>query len=307
VPPPAPESSSPVLSPEEILALDGDGADRLLDRLEGEVPVRPGAEEAAVPTGAVQLLVFGDTHGDWRSTLEVARLFERDPARHMLIGLGDYIDRPPDDCPNGSVANALYLLGLSARHPDRVLLLQGNHETTRRIPVLPHDLPEEVDDLWGPEADRYQRLLGLLERGPLALTLPNGLYLAHAGFPAGDRSASWREAFRQPTDDLLYDLVWRDASQSRFDRGLSTPFREKDLAEFLDAIGARVFVRGHDPDLNGRRLDQDRCLTLHTTRVYEMYGGVLFARAGLERPVRSAREIALVHASTEGKSFGSAV
>src|SRR5580693_8662032 len=53
--------------PKEILALSASEADELLDRLESNVPVRPGLFELTDPrlqTG----VVFGDTHGDWRST-----------------------------------------------------------------------------------------------------------------------------------------------------------------------------------------------------------------------------------------------
>lgn len=291
------------LSPEAILGLEPASADRLLDRLDADVPVHPGA--AQLPERiAREALLFGDTHGDWRSTQAIAEVFLEDPKEYCLVGLGDYIDRPPDDCPNGSVANALFLLSLAAQFPDRVFLLKGNHEAQRRVPVLPHDLPEEVDDLWGPEVDRYTRILSLLERGPWVATSANGLYLAHAGFPTEPVSGDWRAAYQSPSEELLFDTVWRDASQSRHDRGLSPPFRERELIAFLETIGAKVFVRGHDPDLAGRVVDLHRCLTLHSTRVYEQYGGVLYARARLDRPLLSAEDLTILHTETEGRAFG---
>jgi protein phosphatase len=290
------------LEPEEILALDPEGADRLLDRLDADVPVHPGAVPLPEKI-AREALLFGDTHGDWRSTQTIASVFLSNPKEYLLVGLGDYIDRPPDDCPNGSVANALYLLELAARYPDRVFLLKGNHEANRRIPVLPHNLPEEVDDLWGPEVERYTRILSLLERGPWVATSGSGLYLAHAGFPTDLPGTEWRAAYQNPSDELLYDTVWRDASQSQHDRGLSPPFKERDLIAFLEQIGAKVFVRGHDPDLAGRVVDLHRCLTLHSTRVYEQFGGVLYARARLDRPLLSADDLTVLHADSEGRSF----
>jgi protein phosphatase len=290
------------IAPEKILGLGAPDADRLLDRLDAEVPVHPGA--VTLPDRiAREAILFGDTHGDWRSMENIASIFLANPQEYLLIGLGDYIDRPPEDCPNGSVANALFLLGLAARFPDRVFLLKGNHEANRRIPVLPHSLPEEVDDLWGPEVDRYSRILGLLERGPWVATSGSGLYLAHGGFPTGTPGADWRSSYQSPSDELLYDTVWRDASQSRHDRGLSPPFRERDLIAFLEQIDAKVFVRGHDPDLAGRIVDGHRCLTLHSTRVYEQYGGVLYARARLDRPLLSADDLTILHTETEGRSF----
>jgi len=291
------------LAPETVLAMSPEEADTLLERLERTVPVHPPLVE--LPPGAFdEAIVFGDTHGDWRSTLEVIARFEEAGGSRLLVGLGDYVDRPPDDCPEGSVANALLLLDRVSRRPNQVFLLQGNHETVRRVPTLPHDLAEEVDQLWGPDATRYSRLLGLLERGPFALTT-EGAYLAHAGFPAvGDRPR-WQSAFDRVDDDALLDLVWMGCGASRIRRGPVPVFTESDLDRFLAATGLSLFLRGHDPDLNGRPVYQGRCLTLQTTRVYERYGGVVAARLPGRRPLRSTRDLALEHLPTEGRTFAS--
>lgn len=263
--------------PGAIAALSAEQADRLLERLERDVPVFPALLDIEAATGT-EAVVFGDSHGDWRSSSVVAGEFLADPAHRRLVGLGDYVDRAPEDCPGGSVVNALYLLDLAARHPGRVVLLQGNHETVRRFATLPHDLPEEVDELWGPEEERYQRIVALLERGPLAALSSSGAFLAHAGFPSGPVREDWRAAYTNPDDDLLLDTVWREAGASRIRRGVGSPFTQRELDAFLRAVGASVFLRGHDPDLNGKPVFGGRCLTLHTSRVYERYGGVLFAR-----------------------------
>jgi hypothetical protein len=302
MPPSIVPSPSRWLSPPEILQLDESGADTLLEQLEATVPVLPPLVD--LPGDPFrEALVFGDSHGDWHSTLRVADQFLAAPESRCLVGLGDYIDRAPDDCGEGSVANALFLLQLVAQFPGRVFLLQGNHETVRRLSVLPHDLPEEVDLLWGPEPDRYNRLVGLLERGPLAAVSAGGAYLAHAGFPRGPLPPEWRDAFDKVGDDRLAEIVWAECGASRNRRGATASFSESDLARFLTAAGARVMLRGHDADLAGRSVYHDRCLTLHTTRLYEQFGGVLFARLPLDHPVRSTQDVLLEHVETEGQEF----
>ncbi len=298
--PPAPGPTR--LDPASFLRMEPDEADELLDRLERDVPVSPalcplsgGAED--------DVIVFGDTHGDWRSTQAVAARFLADPGHRFLVGLGDYVDRSPDDCGEGSVANSLYLLDLAARFPDRVVLIQGNHETNRRIPVLPHDLPEEVDQLWGPDVERYARLVGLLERGPLAATTPSGAYLAHGGFPRSVAGTDWKRSFDTVSEDLLLDIVWGECAASRAHRGMDTQFTESDLERFFTASGLRVFLRGHDPDLAGRSVFHDRCLTLHTSRTYERFGGVLCAFLPLSRAIASTRDARIERLETEGKEF----
>lgn len=293
-----------VPSPTEILELDPEGADLLLDDLERAVPVHP--PFVALAPGAVEeAVVFGDTHGDWRSTLEVVDRFSVGPEPRFLIGLGDYVDRAPRDCPNGSVANALHLLSLAARFPERVILLQGNHETSRQVPVVPHTLPEEVDDLWGPEEERYHRVVGLLERGPLAASTPSGAFLAHAGFPRRLASPRWTDSFDRLDDEGLCEVVWAECDASRNRRGAARPWGARDLEGFLGTAGLKVLLRGHDPDVCGRPLYAGRCLTLHTTRIYERYGGVIVARLPLRAPLETVRDLRVEHLSTEGRSFPS--
>jgi len=287
-------------SPSEILELTPSQADELLTFLELHVPVRPPLVE--IPEeAATEAIVFGDSHGDWRSVEEVVRRYRE--GERCLVGLGDYVDRAPDDCGAGSVANALYLLELVAERPGRVTLIQGNHEIVRRIPAIPHLLPDEVDELWGPESMRYDRLMGLLERGPLAVTTTNGAYLAHAGFPRGKLPIPWTAAFTRPDDDRLAEITWAECEASHIRRGAARAWGERDLEQFLRATGLSVMLRGHDPDLTGRSVYGGRCLTLHTSRVYERYGGVLLARMPLQTPLPSVAAIAVERLPTEGRTF----
>lgn len=277
-------------------------ADDLLDRLEEAVPVHATLTDLpARPTGEV--LTFGDTHGDWRSTELVVEKFLEPSAARTLVGLGDYVDRAPRDCGEGSVANSLFLLGLAAEHPDRVFLLQGNHETTREIPVVPFDLPKEVDSLWGPDPERYARLVGLLGRGPLAALSPNGVFFAHGGFPRSLPAPEWRARFDRVDEALIIELVWADCRASTTNRGLTPPFDERDLEHFFDRTGANLFLRGHDPQLAGRAVYHDRCFTLHTSRIYERYGGVIVARFPLDQPIRSMQDVAVEHLASEGREY----
>jgi hypothetical protein len=240
-----------------------------------------------------EAIVFGDSHGDWRSTQRVVARFLEAAGDRMLIGLGDYVDRSPDDCGQGSVANALYLLGLASRYPDRVVLIKGNHELHRLIGVLPHDLPEEVDTLWGPDEGRYHRISALLERGPFAAVSPSGVYFAHGGFPRTERVEHWESLFDGPEADVALDVGWGECGASHARRGVVPSFQEVDLVRFLQQSGTRLFLRGHDPDLTGRWVFGARCLTLHTSRAYQRYGGVLFARVPLDRAVDSATAVAI--------------
>jgi hypothetical protein len=289
------------VSPSDILALGPEEADALLEQLERQVPVHA-PFEAVRPGTAQEAIVFGDSHGDWRSTVAAVEEFSAPGPDRLLVGLGDYIDRAPEDCGAGSVANSLYLLSVEAKFPDRVLLLQGNHETSRRIGAIPHHLPEEVDQLWGPAQERYDRIMGLLERGPVAAATPSGVYLAHAGFPR-KLAAPWTKTFDHLDDEALAEVVWAECDAARSRRGGARVWREADLEAFLSASDLSLMLRGHDPDLCGRPLYRGRCLTLHTTRIYERYGGVITARVPLTEHLDSIADLAIRHLSTEGQTY----
>jgi calcineurin-like phosphoesterase family protein len=286
-------------SPAEVLALDPSGADRLLEELADRVPHRPPILEIpARPNGSA--VVFGDTHGDWLSTLEVVEEFHRRGPACVLIGLGDYVDRPPSDLPMGSIANAFFLLSLEARYPDRVVLLQGNHETMRSIPASPHSLPIELERQWGPSSSRYDRLLELFERGSVAAVLAGSrAYLAHAGFPRGPLPPDWLRRAGPIDPHHLLEYVWSECDATRGRRGVIEPWTEADLARFLASSGLSTVWRGHDPDLSGRPLYHDRVLTLHTTRIYARYGGVLLAVLPLSGSLPNVRAAEIRHLATE--------
>ena len=291
-------------TPEAILGMDRPKVRALFAELEARVPTHP--KFLAIPGPFREAIVIGDSHGDWRSTREAVGRFEAGGIRRCFVGLGDYIDRAPKDCGAGSVANALYLLGLVARYPDRVFLLQGNHEATRSIPASPHDLPAEVERLWGPGGDEYARLMGLLERGPYAAALPNAIYCAHAGFPLIGNRSEWAGAFDHLDDDRAMQILWAECDESKNRRGAGIPWGGRDLERFFRATAFRLFLRGHDPDLTGQPLYDGRCLTLQTTRLYERFGGVLTARVPTEHPVLSLRDVGIEHLPTEGRRFPAA-
>ena len=287
------------LPPDRIQALSGAEVDQLLSELESAIPASPPL--ARIGSATAELLdIIGDSHGDWRSTAAATAKFVRAPQSRAFAGLGDYIDRAPSDCPGGSAVNALYLLSLKAAHPDRVFLLQGNHEAARRIELTPQTTQEEMADRWGPDDRRYSRLMGLLERGPLAAYTDSGVFLAHGGFPP-DLPGHWQDRFQKIDDPLVMDLLWRDIAVSSVDRGHSPAFTEADLSRFLQATGLSVFVRGHDPRVVGQVLYGDRVLTLHTSRAYRRFGGILVAHAPLARPVRKITDLEVEALTVDGE------
>ncbi|MEM0129124.1 MAG: metallophosphoesterase family protein [Thermoplasmata archaeon] len=283
---------------ERVGSLSPSQVDAELDRLEREVPTHPPLERAGL-SPCTKARVFGDTHGDWSSLLWALDGAWDDPET-LLIGLGDYVDRSPPDCPQGSAVAALFLLELVAERPDRLLLLQGNHETVDVIPVHPRSFEEEVYARWKGGPRRAARLGALLRRGPLAACTDSGAYLAHAGFPRPPLPVPWTRALDAPGADRTEEITWADCEASSARRGGLPPFGEEDLRRFLDAAGLSVFLRGHDPDLTGRVLWGNRLVTLHTTRVYARFGGIVAAEIPLDHPIHDLGSVRILRRPIPG-------
>ncbi len=113
----------------------------------------------------------------------------------------------------------------------------------------------------------------------------------------------WTRVFDRVDDHVLAEVVWAECEASRNRRGAADPWGPDDLDRFLGGTGLSVLLRGHDPDLAGQRLYADRAVTLHTTRYFQQYGGVLVGEVPLRRTVRSAADVAIAHLSTEGRTF----
>ena len=256
-------------------------------------------EEAFVEIGhrpGSRAWIVGDTHGDWpTSQFLAARALQGGTRDGLLVALGDYVDRTPRELPQGSVRNALFLVSLLRAFPRRVVLLRGNHEAVDQIPAGEPSVPAEASEIWGPRTRVGTRLLAVLERLPIAATMPNGIFLAHGGILRGTLEGSWKEVLRHPEVSTLWEILWNDleGSPAAGNRGIPIPpFREKDLEDFLGATGLTGFVRGHDPGIAGRFLCHDRLLTVHSTRAIRS-GGFWTASVALDEPLADLRGVSL--------------
>ena len=272
----------------------------LLDEVDEAAARRPSPLLVDVPSDR-PLQVIGDSHGDWPAVSAALGFARREPVPDRFLGLGDYISRAtwsepdPATLPNGSVWNAAYLLAWNAVAPDEVILLRGNHEASRQIPVPAPTLLRELRRAYlRTEAlALYDRLMGALERLPLAARTEGGVFCAHGGIPP----RALYDASRWRADDLalLEGLLWSDPELDYRDRHVGHPYSSAELKEFLAAVGCRVMIKGHAPGHSGRAIFEGRLLTIHTSDLFADFGegGVLMAEIPRRTRVERAEEIAL--------------
>jgi len=211
------------------------------------------------------LWIIGDLHGDILA-LEAALAAMHDPALHSgpgqprIVFLGDLFD---DEGFGLEVLLRVFELIVDA--PDRVCLIAGNHDEALSYDgvrfassVIPSDFADFLNanlaHEWIERAGKVA--VRLFARAPRALFLPDGLLLAHAGFPLVDLHARLAETGNWNDPMCLSDFVWtrahpkaRKKLPNRFSRG--SQFGYEDFAAFCSlssGLGRPVthMVRGHD-------------------------------------------------------------
>ncbi len=292
------------------LSLEGGGARRVrevLSELEERLHGRPEPAFVRVPSDR-PVLVLGDTHGDVPSILRAVERARGVRPAARIVALGDYIDRAtrreprPAVLPNGSLWGFLLLLATKALDPEGIVLLQGNHEAQRRLPVPGPTFLRELRELF-PRAEAieiWDRALGLAERLPLAAATDGGVFLAHGGIPPAGRWAPDR--WDRGDLPLLEGLLWADPDVDYSDRGAGFAFAREEMDEFLASIGCSVFVRGHDPEHLGTALFGERLVTLQTSDIFQFLGrkGILVAEIPPRARIRTARDLSVYALSGRG-------
>lgn len=210
------------------------------------------------------LWIIGDLHGDLLALEASLALIHRDVAPDgaapRIIFLGDFVD---DEGFALEVLVRVFELIIEA--PQRICVIAGNHDEalsydgeTFASSVAPSDFADFLNaNLADESIVRAAKLaMRLTAHAPRALFLPDGLLVAHGGFPLADLHPAL-EATRDWNDPAcLSDFVWarahpkaRKKLPNRFSRG--SQFGYEDFANFC-ALTARLgrpvthFVRGHD-------------------------------------------------------------
>jgi hypothetical protein len=207
--------------------------------------------------------VLGDLHGDvlaLEAALALIRRETSEDAGPRIVFLGDLFD---DEAFGLELLLRVFELILAA--PQRICVLAGNHDEALSYDgvrfaasVSPSDFADFLNANLAHEwIERAGKLaVRFFERAPRALFFPDGLLMAHGGFPLADLHGELAETGNWNDPACLADFVWTRAHPTarrklpnRYSRGCQ--FGHADFAAFCELtarLGRPVthLVRGHD-------------------------------------------------------------
>lgn len=222
-----------------------------------------------------EALVVGDLHGDLESLIDILngsqfiQKMSQNPEA-VAIFLGDYGDRGPFS------AEVYYtLLKLKLQLPKQVILLRGNHEGPEDLMASPHDLPWQFETRFGAEwEEAYTRIRELFNHLYNAVVVEYRYLMVHGGPPPQAKTLedlAYAHS-RHPKENLLEDLLWSDPTDYISEicaspRGAGKLFGQKVTEATLQRFGVKIIVRGHEPCMEGYKIDhKGKILTLFSRR-----------------------------------------
>ena len=197
-----------------------------------------------------RVVFVGDTHGDFEASLKVIERYGKD---HVLIFLGDYVDRGEKQLENVNL-----LLAEMIERKGRLVLLRGNHESP---PVnYRYGFFTATMILGNSGLDAYTKYNEVLCRLPYAARV-RGLLALHGGIAEGLTSLKQLSKLRRgdcvPTNRVAFEILWNDPSEEVEEFGPSVrgegvkTFGRKPLRKFLKRTGLKGVVRSHQKQEDG--------------------------------------------------------
>lgn len=217
---------------------------------------------------ATEIIIIGDLHGCYNNLKAV--LWQtgfmnkvRSGEDVYLVFLGDFFDRGTRTL-DGIMPLVLQLV---LEYPERVIVLRGNHEhfiLNKEGIVESAVRPCETITFWKKHLsnDFLKACMQFFEQLPLMAFFSNGIVAVHGGIPPAvvmekiHMLSDFNNLGSLDTKRFRYSVLWTDPGEAEdFPVNLKAvfhaPFGKKQFASFMNRIGARLMVRGHEAIING--------------------------------------------------------
>lgn len=234
-----------------------------------------------------EALIIGDLHGDLESLIQILKESNflqkmKQNRNSLIILLGDYGDR-------GEYSKEIYytVLKLKLLFPSQVVLMRGNHEGPEDLLASPHDLPIEFQIKFGEKWENaYSKIRELFACLYNVVFVKERYLMIHGGLPLKAKTIedlAYAHA-THPKQSFLEEMLWSDPNEMVKDfcaspRGAGKLFGENITNETLRRFNVKIFIRGHEPCMEGFKINhKGKILTLFSRKgppYFNAYGAYL--------------------------------
>lgn len=228
------------------------------------------AEPACVEWEPREMVVVGDTHGDYRSTNSILDTYPSTP----LVFLGDYSGRSREKFDD--IRNCLLVFVAKLLTRDRILLLRGNHDD--EMVSSENGLLRSLREMLGAADGEavWKKFTAIFHQLPVCLVMKD-LIVLHGALP---RVGTLDEIRGIPKgtpfvdQPLLTQVLWNDVTtQDRIADSERCPgalvYGPVTMKDLLVAVGRKVLIHGHNYAAKGVGCDgADICLYTCETYFY---------------------------------------
>ncbi len=228
------------------------------------------AEPSCIEWEPREMVVVGDTHGDYRSTNHLLDAYPSTP----LVFLGDYSGRSQEKFDD--IRNCLLVFVAKLLTRDRIILLRGNHDD--EFVSSENGLLRSLREMLGAADGEavWKKFTAIFHQLPVSLVMKD-LIVLHGALPkVGTLDEIRRIPKGTPFVDqpLLTQVLWNDVTtQDRVADSERCPgaliYGRTTLQELLAAVGRKVLIHGHNYAAKGVGCDgADICLYTCETYFY---------------------------------------
>jgi protein phosphatase len=227
-----------------------------------------------------RVIFVGDTHGDFEVSQKVIKDYLKEG--NKIVFLGDYVDRSPF-----SKENLDFLLEQREKYPDKIFLLQENHEGHRVLKFSPADFWESLT------SEEYQKYSQIVEKFPLAVVVKDIIAL-HGALPKIEKLEDF-EKIKIGNGNWLR-ICWEDFLDKPEEELGINPFTGRlqfgrdYFSKIMKKINKKILIRSHDPNTPQLMYD-DRCLTIFTSSAYSKERIIVIL--DLSKEIKTARDLQL--------------
>jgi serine/threonine-protein phosphatase 5 len=236
----------------------------------------PSLQDVAIPNSAAdgdepegQIVVCGDTHGQFYDLLHIFELAGYPSPDNPILFNGDYVDRG-----SFSLEVVITLFAFKLLHPTGIYLTRGNHESKNMNKI--YGFEGEVVHKYNDTV--MQLFTEVFNDLPLAACINEKVLVVHGGLfqEEGVKLDDIRKIKRgrePPDSGLMSDLMWADPQpfpgRSPSKRGIGLSFGPDVTKAFLDDNGLDLLVRSHEVKDEGYLVEHDgRCITIFSAPNY---------------------------------------